>query len=95
MCTNFIDLKKYYPKDNFPLTRIDQIIDTAVRSETMELLDYFLGYHQIWLHEEDEENTSFITPFETYCYLRMCHTLVLKSKTEASIRVPRMFKSHT
>jgi hypothetical protein len=37
----------------------------------MALLDYFLGYHHIWLHKEDEEKTSFITPFRTYCYLRM------------------------
>jgi hypothetical protein len=37
----------------------------------MALLDYFLGYHQIWLHKEDEEKTCFITPFGTYSYLRM------------------------
>jgi ribonuclease HI len=37
----------------------------------MALLDYFSGYHQIWLCKEDEEKISFITPFSTYCYLRM------------------------
>jgi hypothetical protein len=37
----------------------------------MALLDYFFDYHQIWFHKEDEEKTSFITPFDTYCYLRM------------------------
>jgi hypothetical protein len=37
----------------------------------MALLDYFLGYHQIWLCIEDDEKTSFITPFGMYCYLRM------------------------
>jgi hypothetical protein len=37
----------------------------------MALLDCFSGYHQIWLREEDEEKTSFITPSGTYCYLRM------------------------
>jgi hypothetical protein len=26
---------------------------------------------------------------------RSCHTPVLRNRTEASIRVPRMFKSHT
>jgi hypothetical protein len=31
----------------------------------------FLGYHQIWLRKEDEEKRSFITPFGTYCYLKM------------------------
>jgi hypothetical protein len=64
-------LNKCCPKDNFPLARIDQIIDTAAGSETMSLLDYFSNYHQIWLREEDEEKTSFITLFRTYCYLRI------------------------
>jgi hypothetical protein len=37
----------------------------------MALLDYFSGYHQIWLRKEDKKKTSFITPFGTYCYMRM------------------------
>jgi hypothetical protein len=37
----------------------------------MVLLDCFLRYHQIWLWEEDQEKTTFITSFGTYCYLRM------------------------
>jgi hypothetical protein len=43
MCTDFTDLNKCFPKDNLPLARIDQIVDTAIGSETMALLDYFLG----------------------------------------------------
>jgi hypothetical protein len=41
----------------------------------MALLDYFLGYHQIWIRKEVEEKTSFITPFDTYCYLRLPEAL--------------------
>jgi hypothetical protein len=37
----------------------------------MALLESFLGYHQIWLHREDEEKISFIIPFNTYWYLGM------------------------
>jgi hypothetical protein len=37
----------------------------------MALLDCFTGYHQIWLRKIDKEKTSFITPFDTYCYLSM------------------------
>jgi hypothetical protein len=47
------------------------VVGSASGCEIMTLLDYFLGYHQIWLREEDHEKTSFITPFGTYCYLRM------------------------
>jgi hypothetical protein len=71
MCTDFTDLNKCCPKDDFPIARIDQIVDSAAASEIMALLDYFSEYHQIWLWPEDKEKTSFITPFETYCYLRM------------------------
>jgi hypothetical protein len=41
----------------------------------MAFLDCFLGNHQIWLCKEDVEKTSFITPFGTYCYLRMPESL--------------------
>lgn len=34
-------------------------------------MDYFSGYPQIWLKKEDEEKTSFATPFATYYYTRM------------------------
>jgi hypothetical protein len=71
MCIDFTDLNKCCTKDDFPLTRIDQIVDSTAGCDIMALLDYFLGYHQIWLHREDEEKTSFITPFGTYCYMRM------------------------
>jgi hypothetical protein len=75
MCTDFTDLNKCCPKDDFRLARIDQIIDSATGCDIMALLDYFLGYHQIWLRREDEEKTSFITPFGTYCYMRMLEGL--------------------
>jgi hypothetical protein len=71
MCTYFTDLNKCCPKNDFPLLRIDKVVDSAAGCETMTLLDYFSGYHQIWFRKEDEEKTSFITPFVTYCYLRM------------------------
>jgi hypothetical protein len=67
----FTDLNKCCPKDDFPLARIDQVVDSIAGCNIMALLDYFSGYHQIWLHKEDEEKTSFITPFGTYCYMRM------------------------
>jgi hypothetical protein len=62
MCTDFTDLNKYCPKDDFSLTRINKIVNSAMGCEMMALLDCFSGYHQIWLHKEDEEKTSFITP---------------------------------
>ena len=71
MCIDFTDLNKACPKDDFPFPRIDKIVDDAANSQLMLLLDCFSGYHQIWMRTEDEEKTSFITPFGTYCFVRM------------------------
>jgi hypothetical protein len=71
MCIDFINLNKAYPKDNFPLPRIDKIINSMVGCEVMSLLDCFSGYHQIYMKKEDKAKTSFITPFGTYCFVRM------------------------
>jgi hypothetical protein len=45
MCTDFTDLNMCCPKDDFPLARIDQIVDSAASCDIMALLDYFSGYH--------------------------------------------------
>jgi hypothetical protein len=71
MCIDFIDLNKACLKDEFPLSRIDSLIDAAATSELMSLLDCYSGYYQIWMKKKDEPKTSFITPSGTYCYLRM------------------------
>jgi ribonuclease HI len=67
MCIDFTDLNKTCPKDEFPLPRIDSLVDAAA---LMSLLDCYSGYHQIWM-KKDEPKTSFITPSDTYCYLWM------------------------
>jgi hypothetical protein len=71
MCIDFTDLNKVCKKDPFPLPRIDASVDKAACCKRFSQLDYFLGYHQIWLNKEDEEKTSFTTPFGTYCYVKM------------------------
>jgi hypothetical protein len=71
MCIDFTSLNKACPKDNFPLPWIDKIVDSAAGCEVMSLLDCFSGYHQIYMKEKDKASTSFITPFGTYCFIRM------------------------
>jgi hypothetical protein len=38
-------------------------------------LDAYSGYHQISLATNDEEKTSFITPFGIFCYTKMAFRL--------------------
>jgi hypothetical protein len=71
MCVDFTDLNKACKKDDFPFEMVDKIIDDATNSEMLSLLDMFSGYHQIRVRKEDEEKISFITPFGTFCFVRM------------------------
>jgi hypothetical protein len=53
------------------LERVDEIVDDTANSEMLSLLDMFSGYHQTRVRREDEEKTSFITPFGTFCFVRL------------------------
>jgi hypothetical protein len=71
MCVDFTDLNKACKKDDFHLERVDKIVDAAANNEMLSLLDMFTGYRQIRARRKDEEKTSFITPFGTFCFVRM------------------------
>jgi hypothetical protein len=71
MCVDYTSLNKACPKVPFPLSHIDQIIDSTVGCETVSFLDAYSGYHQIKMKESDQLATSFITPFGMYCYVTM------------------------
>ena len=77
LCIDFTDLNKACPKDPFPLSRIDQIVDSTSGCDLLSFLDAYSGYHQIFMSKEDEEKTSFITPCGTYCFV--CMPFGLKS----------------
>ena len=68
MCVDFIDLNKAYPKDGFPLPRIDQMVDSTVGHKLITFMDAFSRYNQIKLVEEDQEKTAFIMRQGLYCY---------------------------
>ena len=53
MCIDFTDLNKAYPKDSFPLPRIDQLVDSTAGHKLLTFMDAFSGYNQIKMVEED------------------------------------------
>jgi hypothetical protein len=75
ICINYTCLNKDCPKDEYPLPRICQIIDSTTSCELLSFLDTYSSYHQISLSIDDEEKTSFITPFEIYCYTKLAFRL--------------------
>nr|CAN82409.1 hypothetical protein VITISV_023301 [Vitis vinifera] len=68
VCIDYTNLNNAYPKDSFPLPRIDQIVDSTSGQGMLSFLDAFFGYHQIPMSPDDEEKTAFITPHGLYCY---------------------------
>jgi hypothetical protein len=68
VCVDYTSLNKHCPKDPFPLSRIDQIIDSTAGCVRLFFLDAYSGYNQIKLKKEDEEKTTFITPYSVFCY---------------------------
>jgi hypothetical protein len=71
MCVDYTNLNKACPKDPFPLPRIDQVIDSTAGCELLSFIDAYYGFHQILLYQPDQIKTSFITPYEAYCYRTM------------------------
>ena len=65
---DYTDLNDACPKDNFPLPRIDHIIDASSGHGMLSFLDAFSRYHQIPMHPPNVEKTSFISPYRFFCY---------------------------
>ncbi|KAG7537008.1 Ribonuclease H-like superfamily [Arabidopsis suecica] len=61
VCIDFTDLNKACPKDSFPLSHIDRLVESTAGNELLTFMDAFSGYNQIMMNPEDQEKTSFIT----------------------------------
>ena len=56
-----MDLNRACPKDSYPLSRIDILVDSIARHQLLSFIDVFFGYNQIKLNKADQEKTSFVT----------------------------------
>jgi len=65
-CVNYKPLNDVTKKDNYPLPRIDEILDSLKDAKWFTTLDLASGYWQIKVREEHREKTAFITKFGTY-----------------------------
>ncbi|CAL8992967.1 unnamed protein product [Prunus brigantina] len=68
VCVDYTNLNKACPKDNFPLPRIDQLVDSTSDNQLLSFMDAYSGYNQIMMHEDDKAKTSFIIERGTYSY---------------------------
>ena len=71
VCTDFRDLNKACPKDNYPTSFIDQILDDYSGDEIFSFMDGFSGYNHIQIKPEDQHKITFICPWGTFTYRKM------------------------
>ena len=83
LCIDFTDVYQAYPKYNFPLPRIDLIVDATVTNELLSFMDAFSRYNKIIMDPSDQEKTSFVNGQGTYCYQVMPFGLKNSSLSEA------------
>eukprot|EP00253_Pinus_taeda_P027021 PITA_27021 len=71
LCVDLRTMNKVSLKDNYPLPKIDHILQRVVGASRMSFLDGFSGFNQILVHPDDQEKTAFTTPWGNFKYVKM------------------------
>jgi hypothetical protein len=71
LCVDFRNLNRSSLKDNYPLPKMDHVLEKVVGANIISMIDGFSGYNQIVVHEDDREKTVFTTPWGTFMYDKM------------------------
>ena len=68
MCIDYTNLKKTCPKDSYPLSSTDCLVDGAVGHHVLSFLDAYSRYNQIQIHPRGKEKTTFMTDGDNFYY---------------------------
>ncbi|XP_061338547.1 uncharacterized protein LOC133285354 [Gastrolobium bilobum] len=68
ICVDYTDLNKVCPKDSYPMSSIDQLVDNSSGFQLLSFMDAYSGYNQIPLHPDDHEKNAFMTEKGNFCY---------------------------
>jgi len=71
LCIDFWNLNKVSLKENYPLLKMDHILQRVVGASRMSLLDGYSGYDQILVHEDARDKTKFTIPWGTFHCAKM------------------------
>eukprot|EP00253_Pinus_taeda_P016514 PITA_16514 len=71
LCVDFRNLNKCSKKDNYPLPKMEHLLQKVLGARVMSFLDEFSGYNQIVVHLEYQEKIAFTTPWGTFMYSKM------------------------
>jgi hypothetical protein len=81
LCVDFRNLNRSSKKDNYPLPKMEHILQRVTGASRISMIDGFLGYNQISVLPEDREKTTFTTPWGTFMYAKMPFGLMNTGET--------------
>ena len=74
VCVDYRDLNNATPKDIYPMSVANLLIDAAAGNEVLSFMDGTAGYHQIPVAEEDFHKTAFHCPgLQALSSMLSCH----------------------
>jgi hypothetical protein len=81
LCVDFRNLNRSSKKDNYPLPKMEYILQRVTGASRISMIDGFSSYNQIYVLLEDRENTTFTTPWGTFMYAKMPFGLMNAGET--------------
>lgn len=70
LCVDFINLNSYSLKDNYPLPKMDHILQKMVGTKRIPMIDGFSGYNEVAVHDVDKETLLLQLLGERSCMIR-------------------------
>jgi hypothetical protein len=81
LCVDFRNLNRSSKKDNYPLPKMEHILQRVTGASRISMIDGFSGYNQISVLPEDREKTTFTTPWGTFMYAKIPFGLMNAGET--------------
>jgi hypothetical protein len=81
LCVDFKNLNMSSKKENYPLPKMEHILQRVTGASRISMIDGFSGYNQISVMPQDREKTTFTTLWGTFMYAKIPFGLMSAGET--------------